>query len=1243
MTTINGNAGAAGAAAAAARAEAARRAAEAAQRAAAEAAKRAAEAARKAAAEAAKKAAEQAQKAEAAKQAAEASKAAAKQAAENARNADKKDPSAVKKATETAQAAAKDAVARQKAAQAAEKAAQAAKADAAKSIEKAKKATIDANAAAKAEGKPEPFPLRNELEKTQFDGAHTDAAGKLGAAMAPTKQEVQSQLDANRDYERLAQKPETRQTLDKLGIKDGNGLKDYGQQLARAADGDAAGNAAAKKLEDARKGTDPKALSDILQSSAKAAGDAGKLLADPKVADAIAGGKSPREAVVAKKADELPAEQKQNLEKIGVKPEEFIAATPKAREHLTAAGEAAAGGKADKALEELRGAASEGSRALAEKGVAELAKQQQGMGRELLSDPKVAKAVLDDKATADSVGKVLGGDADAKLQGVTELAKNDATRDLALEAAGKDPQVQAALKNVGIEGKDLEKLGKGAAGVLEAAQAKDPAKALASLSDAFKANPDLIKGDLGKKLFDAVGGKLTGMAKDFVSDPKVRDAVLAGGSAALDALGKLGDPSKQLQGLADLAKNDKLRDVVAKAAGTAKGVQDALAKVGLEPKDLLHVKDMLPSVLDAAQKVANKDFGGALDSLRDALKKGGPLSEKMLKGLAGQLPDGTAKNILKDPGVINQIINNDAAFDSVKALANGQTMEGISGLLNNGDLRNAVLDAAGKDPKVQDLLKKADLTIDDLKQAGDASPYLFDAGRALTGTPPDWQRALSDLGSAATSAPQLLKKLGSKIVDQLPAPVKDKLTNLGITPEHLKEAGAALPHLINAAKAFPENPQEALKEIGQALKGSPTVVSDVVSKIGEKLQPGLLKDILTDKDLVKTLVSDDKLHDSLGKLFSGTPEGIKEGLRGISADKTAMDAVANTLWKNDGLREKLQKVGFESAADLADAGSALDDVMSLKDALTGNPPDYKKAIESGLGVINDLPDGLKSKIADKLTKTLHLPDGMADMVLQGAEAFNDPAVRQHFSDAVEAFGKHDVGGFIKAMGATGETLATNHPDVATSFLDMMGKMPGSIGRFFSDHSLNEGLVKSGAISEVFQATQKLASGDITGALGDLMQGAGKVMGYGDHFKLEVPFWPHKPSVTLPFGKEGLEMMGKMAKQFVEALPESVRDKIKTKITEAVAKAGGSAIPGGGIINAIGDGKDLIDELGKDDKDWVSIGLKGAEVALDVAGTFGVGGLTGPLRGVVGTIDVLHDASNMISDVKQFGDEFAFGA
>jgi len=1249
----SGNAAAAAAAEAARRAaaEAARKAAEeAARKAAAEAAKKAAEAAQKAAAEAAQKAAEQAQKAAQQAQAAEQAKAAAKQSVDQAKAIDPKvDPAGSKKAMGEAQKATKEAATQKAAAEASQKAAEQARAEAQKATKEAFKKTNDANAIAKAEGKPEPFPRNEVQQRTGFDPLRADDT-KLGNSQAAPTQEMQAKLDADRDYARLAQKPETRQALDKLGVKDGSGLKTLGEQVARSAEGTGVDAATDKRLADAQKTVKPQALSDLLQSAGKAAGDAGKPLTDPKLTDAIAAGKTPREANLAVKAEALPPETKQNLERVGVKPEEYAAAKPEAQKALDAAGKAAGEGKPDEALNQLREASTHGSRDLAEKGLQKLTEQQPpGLGRDLLSDPAVAKKVLDDKGTGDAVGKVLSGEPQAKMDGLKALTRDDGLRDTALKAAGKDPSIQQALQKVGLQGSDLEKLGKGAEGVLDAVTQLQPGgdaqKGLASLRDALQANPELAKGDVAKKLLDTAAKALPGMAKELLSNPQVREQVLAGGAAALDAVGKLAN-GKALEGLSELAKNEKLRNAVADVAGKAQDVKAALAKVGLEPKDLLSLKDALPSVLDAARKVGEKDFPGALDSMRDALKQGGPLSEKMIGKFAEQLPDsmGLGKSILKDPAVIQELINNDEAFASAKNLFTpGKELEGIGGLLGNESLRNSVLDVVGKDPGVQAKLESVGLTADDLKQAGDAAPHLFEAGRALLGDSPDYKKALDELGQAAGAAPELLAKLGEKIVDKLPEPMKQKLSGLGITPEHLKEAGAALPHLINAAESFAAGkPEDALKEIGQALKGSPEIVSTMISNVGEKLPDGLLKDVLTDKDLVKELVTNESLHGSIGQLLSGTPEGIKEGLRGISANEPAMTAVANSLWKNDGLRAQLEKVGFTSAQDLADAGGALDDVMTLKDALTANPPDVKAAIDAGLNVINDLPDGLKNKIGDKLTEKLKLPPGLSDMVLHGAEALKDPEVRQHLGAAVDAFSKGDVQGFITELGATGEKLATDHPELATGFLDMMGKLPGSVGRFFGDPELNKGLVESGAISEVFQATQKMASGDVMGALGDLMQGAGKVMGHGEHFKIEGPVFGH-PSVTLPFGAEGMEMMGRMAKQFVEALPESVRTKIETKIAETVARAGGSAIPGGSIISAIGDGVDLVQELSKDDKDWVSIGLKGAEVALDLAGTIpGLGAITGPLRGIVGTVDAIHDIGSMISDVQSFGNEFAFG-
>ncbi|MBM7112376.1 hypothetical protein [Archangium primigenium] len=1248
-----------GSAAAAAAAEAARRAAaEAARKAAEEAARRAAEAARQAA-EAARKAAEAAQRAaaEAAQKAAEQAKVAeqakatAKQSVEQAKAIDPQvDPAGAKKAIGESQKATKEAAAQRTAAEQAQKAAEQARQTAQAATKEAFKKTNEANAAAKAEGKPEPFPRNEAQQRTAFDPLRADDT-KLGNSQAAPSKEMQAKLDADRDYARLTQRPETRQALDTLGVKDGSGLKMLGEQVSRSAEGKGVDATTDKRLAEAQKTVKPEALSEILQSAGKAAGEGGKALAEPELANAIARGKTPRDANLTLKAGELPPETKANLERVGVSPKDYAAAKPEAQRALDAAGQAAGDNKPAEALDKLREASTHGARTLAETGVETLARNQPpGLGRDLLSDPAVAKKALDDAGTRDALGQVLGGEPQARLEGLEKLTRDDGLRDTALDAASKDPSLQQTLREVGLKGADLKTLGEGAADVLDAVRELQPGgdtqKALESLSHALEAAPDLAQGDVAKKLLDSAAKTLPDMAKELLSNPQVREQVLAGGAAALDAVGKLGG-GQALEGLASLAQNEKLRGAVAGVVGKSQELKAALDKVGLEPKDLLSLKDALPSVLDAAQKVGQKDFAGALDSMREALQQGGPLSEKMLGKLADQLPDsmGVGKRLLQDPAVINELIHNDEAFASAKDLfTEGKTLEGVSGLLANDSLRGAVLDVVGKEPAVQEKLASVGLSVDDLKQAGDAAPHLFEAGRALLEGGPDIETALSELGQAADAAPELLAKLGGKIAEKMPEPMKEKLSQLGITPEHLKEAGAALPHLVNAAQSFANGDlQAALASIGQALKGSPEIVSTMISTVGEKLPDGLLKDVLTDKALVKELVTNEDLHTSIGQLLSGTPEGLQEGLRGISANEPAMTAVADSLWKNEGLRTQLERVGFTSAQDLADAGGALDDVMTLKDALTGDPVDVKGAIDAGLNILNALPEGLKQRIGDALTDKLKLPPGLSDMVLNSAEAIQDPEVREHLSGAVQAFAAGNVQDFVSELGAVGQKLADDHKELATGFLDMMGKLPGSVGRFFGDPELNAALVESGAVSEVFQATQKLADGDIMGALGDLMAGAGKVMEYGDNFEINGPVFG-KPHVELPFGAEGMEMVGRMATQFVEALPESVKKELQTKIAETVARAGGSAIPGGSIISAIGDGIDLVDELGKDDKDWVAIGLKGAEVALDLAGTIpALGGITAPLRTIVGTIDAIHDIGSTISDASSFGNEFAFGA
>ena len=86
------------------------------------------------------------------------------------------------------------------------------------------------------------------------------------------------------------------------------------------------------------------------------------------------------------------------------------------------------------------------------------------------------------------------------------------------------------------------------------------------------------------------------------------------------------------------------------------------------------------------------------------------------------------------------------------------------------------------------------------------------------------------------------------------------------------------------------------------------------------------------------------------------------------------------------------------------------------------------------------------------------------------------------------------------------------------------------------------------------------------------------------------------------------------------------------------------IPGGSLLGLIGDGPDLYGALTHDPKDWLDVALKATKCGLDIAGVIpGAGAITGPLGTVVGIIDFVHGAADLIGDINEFKNEFAFGA
>ncbi len=190
-----------------------------------------------------------------------------------------------------------------------------------------------------------------------------------------------------------------------------------------------------------------------------------------------------------------------------------------------------------------------------------------------------------------------------------------------------------------------------------------------------------------------------------------------------------------------------------------------------------------------------------------------------------------------------------------------------------------------------------------------------------------------------------------------------------------------------------------------------------------------------------------------------------------------------------------------------------------------------------------------------------------------------------------------MAGFAAGLAHTGRTIAETSPEVAKAFLNSLAKIPGSVGELFADPQLNAAMVDSGAAANMFNAFEKLARGDIGGAINEIARAAGYLLGHGEHFEVA--------GVELPFGQQGIENFTRLFGRFVDALPDKLKAKITEAATKFAAKAGLQSIPFiGNVISgvsALGSAKDLWDAIGEDPKDPVKIALAAGQLGLDVAG------------------------------------------
>jgi hypothetical protein len=405
-----------------------------------------------------------------------------------------------------------------------------------------------------------------------------------------------------------------------------------------------------------------------------------------------------------------------------------------------------------------------------------------------------------------------------------------------------------------------------------------------------------------------------------------------------------------------------------------------------------------------------------------------------------------------------------------------------------------------------------------------------------------------------------------------------------------------------------------------------------------------LKTMLTDKSLVATLVSNPQLQHSLGQFLNGD---FKDGITGIANDQPVMSQVAGVLAKDPAVMKRLAPLGVTDAADIAQLGPALGDAVDLADDLADGT-DIGTTIQDFGKLATALPSGARDKIIDKIVGTFHLSPELKDMISGSVEAIANPDVAKALGQAIKAFGSGNPIAFIQAVANVGKTVCTDAPDLAVGFMDnVLTKLPGSVGKFFDNHDLNEDLVQSGSMGDVFDALQQLAGGHVGDALDDLGGAIGKLITEGPHYQLgpwHIDLGIYTQTIGpyhLPFGQQGVEAVGDLVSQFEDALPPSVKNFMEEKAASAVASSGLDSIPVVGTAYGIyQSGSALLSDI-SNHKGGLAIGLDTANLVVNAADIIpGLDAVTEPLRALIGVGKAVDQTVQFIQNTANFSQEFA---
>jgi uncharacterized protein YdeI (YjbR/CyaY-like superfamily) len=869
--------------------------------------------------------------------------------------------------------------------------------------------------------------------------------------------------------------------------------------------------------------------------------------------------------------DRVPPQIREQFAKLGITPEALQSAGP-ALPHLYEAADAIVKGDWQAAFNHIKDAAAAAPQLATQflKGLANQLPPELGAVKSLLTNDAFLTELVTNRELQGSIGKLLSGD----TSGLRELLGNDKARDAALSAIGNDPAIQERLAQIGLTPEDLVQAGRAAPKLWDAfdkLQAGDVKGALTDFQAAVQASPDLAA-KLGQRLVERLPAS----------------------------------------------------------------VKEQFARLGITEEALRNATPALPHLYDAVQAVANGNWQGALNAVREAGIAAPQLATQALKGLASQLPAelGAVKTLLTNDAFLTELVTNRDLHTQLGKLFNESTrMEGLRGLLGNDKARDAALAAIGSDPGVQATLARVGLTPADLVEAGAAAPHLMDAMQAFTDGRID--EGAAALGRAAEAAPALLDKIGQKVLERLPENVRNAINSLGLTASELTQAVRALPDLIKAGQAIAANdPQAALQSLKNAAGKIPSslvekAITTLASNLPQTGFAGMARSLLTDPAFVKELVNNPALHASFDKMMQGD---FVTGLREMLGNAAVRDTAANALASNPEIMDKLRPFGIQTGADISALGGSVFDVLDAVGHLAANPPNPQEALKSLSKAVGNLSPDLRARMVGAFADKAGLPTWAKDALVAAAGLIGNEAVGQSLGQAFDALKRGDVAGFAAGLAATGRTIAQTSPEVAKAFLNSLARIPGSIGELFADPQLNAAMVDSGAAANMFNAFEKLARGDIGGALNEIAAAGAGLLGHGEHFNVA--------GMELPFGQQGIENLTRLFGRFIDALPDSIKAKITEAAAKFAAKAGLKSIPliGNVIsgISSLGSLKDLVGALREEPRDPVKIALAAGQLGLDVAGVVpGLNSITGPLQAVLGAATVIKGATDLISDLREF--------